>query len=233
MKQQNFFHNISKIKETESDPKIVKLFNEKEIKDILEFYQKIPISTFNEKQKIKKKHWHLEVDKKMDDFIKNKIDQILNDWEIDNMYSDQPAFGLFHETFGSLGIHADTGHNSSNVIYKQVLIPLTDVGETILYEPRWYGQSSSFTLDKEELKNANGYNKRTNEHIGEEDFDKELYNKYLTYEDYSNLKGLKVKTIYEWKLGDAFIFDRTFIHSSSILKKKKIALTIFFNRKIS
>ena len=158
MKQQNFFHNISKIKETESDPKIVKLFNEKEIKDILEFYQKIPLSTFNEKQKIKKKHWHLEVDKKMDDFIKNKIDQILNDWEIDNMYCDQPAFGLFHESFNPLRIHVDTGLNSSNVIYKQVLIPLTDVGETILYEPRWYGQSSSFTLDNEELNSVHGYN---------------------------------------------------------------------------
>ena len=86
---------------------------------------------------------------------------------------------------------------------------------------------------QEELNNAKGYNRRTNEHIGKEDFDKELYNKYLTYEDYSNLKGLKVKTIYEWKLGEAFIFDRTFIHSSSTLKKKKIGLTIFFNRKIS
>ena len=73
MKQQNFFENINLIKKVESDPEIVKLFDNQDISKILKFYEKLPLATFNEKQQIKKKHWTLGVDKKMDDFIIHKI----------------------------------------------------------------------------------------------------------------------------------------------------------------
>ena len=55
MKQQNFFQNIDLIKSNESDPQVINLFSLEEIKDILKFYNDLPLSTFNEKQKIKKK----------------------------------------------------------------------------------------------------------------------------------------------------------------------------------
>ena len=54
MKQQNFFQNIDLIKSKESDPQIVDLFNLNEIKEILDFYEKLPLATFNEKQKLKR-----------------------------------------------------------------------------------------------------------------------------------------------------------------------------------
>ena len=69
MKQQNFFENLNKIKEFESEPRIVKIFDSEEIKNILDFYNKLPLGTFNEKQKIKKKHWLLGFDENMDKFI--------------------------------------------------------------------------------------------------------------------------------------------------------------------
>ncbi len=231
MKQQNFFSDINQIKKTESNPQIVKLFDNQEISNILEFYEKLPLSTFNEKQKIKKKHWVLGIDKKMDDFVINKIHQVIKDWEIDNMYSKENALGIFHESYNPIKLHVDTGRDKNKIIYKQILIPLSDTGDTILFEPRWYGQSASFTIKKEEIENNTGYNLRTNEHIGNLDFDKDFHKKYLNHEDYNNLKGLSVKEVYKWKLGEAFIFDRTFIHCASDLKKPKIGLTIFFNKK--
>ena len=54
MKQQNFFENINLIKETETDPQIFSIFDNTEISKILKFYEKLPLATFNEKQRIKK-----------------------------------------------------------------------------------------------------------------------------------------------------------------------------------
>ena len=231
MKQQNFFENINLIKKVESDPEIVKLFDNQDISKILKFYEKLPLATFNEKQQIKKKHWTLGVDKKMDDFITHKINQVLKNWEVDNMYSKENAIGIFHESYNPIKLHVDTGRDKKKIIYKQILIPLTDTGETILFEPRWYGQSATFTISKEEIQNNSGYNLRTNDHLGDSNFDESFYKKYLNHMDYKNLKGLDIKKVYKWKLGEAFIFDRTFIHCASDLKKPKIGLTIFFNKK--
>ena len=37
-------------------------------------------------------------------------------------------------------------------IYKQTLIPLSSVGSTIIFKNRFYGQSTNFTTDPDELK---------------------------------------------------------------------------------
>jgi hypothetical protein len=227
---QKFFENIDSIKSSESNPQIVKLFDENEIKQINDFYSRLPLAVYNEKQKIKKKHWLLNFDKNMDNLIVQKINKVLENWEVDNMYCDQPAFGIFHESFFPLKLHVDSGRDKNTNIYKQILIPLSDMGDTIIFEPRWYGPSSSFTIDKDELSIKDGYNLRTNEHLGEKEFDREIHQKYLSHENIENLKGLKVKEIYKWELGDAFVFDRTFIHCSSTLKKPKTGLTIFFKK---
>ncbi len=230
MKEQNFFEHIDLIKSTETEPQVINLFDLNEIEEILKFYKQMPVSIFNEKQNIKKKHWILGFNKKMDEFIISKINSILKNWKIDNMYSKENALGIFHESYSPIKIHADTGKDKKNLIYKQILIPLTDTGDTVLFEPRWYGPSTSFTIKKEELENKNGYNFKSSDHIGDDNFDVSFYNKYLNHETYDNLKGLKVKKLYNWKLGEALIFDRSFIHCASDLKKPKIGLTIFLNK---
>lgn len=73
MKQHNFFKNILKIKELETEPEIIKLFQNHEIESILNFYNQLPLAIYNEKQKIKKKHWILNVSKEIDQFIKKKL----------------------------------------------------------------------------------------------------------------------------------------------------------------
>ena len=59
-------------------------------------------------------------------------------------------YGLFHESFSPLPIHVDTGFDSNAIIYKQVVTPLSSIGDTIFLK-RWYGKSTTFTVDEEEL----------------------------------------------------------------------------------
>jgi hypothetical protein len=65
------------------------------------------------------------------------------------------------------------------------------------------------------LVNSRRYNIRTNKHITEgKSFDKKIYEKYFSHQPYEDMDDLEVDTIYEWKLGDMIIWDRSRIHSS-------------------
>ena len=67
-----------------------------------------------------------------------------------------------------------------------------------------------------------------NEHLGEKEFDKETHKKYLSHIDINNLKGLEIEYIYEWKVGESLIIDRSHIHCASTrIKHKKLGLTTF------
>ena len=119
----------------------------------------------------------------------------------------------------------DSGFYPEDVIYKQVVTPLTPFGDTVIFKNRWYGRSTTFTINPEELKfkPKPEQNDRSNQHIGEEDFDREIHQKYLSHIDFNNLKGLKVEMIYNWKIGDTLIMDRSHIHSASTrIKQKKL-----------
>ena len=61
-----------------------------------------------------------------------------------------------------------------------------------------------------------------------QEFDKEAHKKYLRHLDINNLKGMEISFIYEWKLGESMIMDRSSIHSSSSnIKDKKLSVTTF------
>ena len=114
------------------------------------------------------------------------------------------------------------------------LIPLTSVGSTVIFKNRFYGESTNFTLDPNELEKKKltyGQNKRSAEHLsmfGSKPFDKENYEKYLKHEKIENLAGLEIEFVYEWEIGSMLIFDRTNLHcSSSKIEGKKIGLTTF------
>ena len=65
------------------------------------------------------------------------------------------------------------------------------------------------------LVNSKRYNIRTNKHITEgKNFDKKIYDKYLTHQPYEDLADLVIDTIYEWEIGDMLVWDRSLIHSS-------------------
>ena len=107
----------------------------------------------------------------------------------------------------SLKLHVDTGFGENDITYKQVVTPISPIGETVIFKNRWYGKSTSFTIDKDELKfkPQPGQNYRSSEHRGVEEFDNNIHKKYLTHIDINNLKGLEVEMIYHWKVGESLV----------------------------
>jgi len=223
---------LDKIKSLEGPPKKVNIFSEKEIKMIKELYDLLPERTFNKQQNVRKKVWEQNYNKELDKIYFNKLKEILGDFKMDNLKSEtgDDYYGLFHESFRPLPIHVDSGFNEEDIIYKQVVTPLTPIGDTIFFKKRWHGRSTSFTIDPEELKfkPKADQNDRSNKHLGDKEFDKETHKKYLTHIDINNLKGMEIEFIYEWKVGDSLIVDRSHIHCASTrINHKKLGLTTF------
>jgi hypothetical protein len=224
--------NLEEIKNFESPPKIINIFSANEIKMIEQLYYDLPEKTFNKKQNVKKKAWIQNYNKELDEIYLKKLKEALGDFKMDTLKSEsgEDFYGLFHESFAPLTLHVDSGFFPEDLIYKQIVTPLTSFGDTVIFKNRWYGRSTTFTIDPEELKfkPKPEQNDRSNQHIGKEDFDKEIHEKYLSHIDINNLKGLKVEMIYNWRVGDTVIMDRSHIHSASTrLKEKKLGLTTF------
>ena len=99
-----------------------------------------------------------------------------------------------------------------------------------IFKKRWYGRSTTFTNNPGDLnfKPKSDQNDRSNEHLGNKEFDKKLYKKYLTHLDIDNLKGMEIEYVYSWKVGESLIVDRSHIHcASSRIKHVKLGLTTF------
>ena len=111
---------------------------------------------------------------------------------------------------------------------------MSSKGSTVIFKNKFYGNSTNFTTDKNELKIKDlkyGQNIRSSEHLeiyDKKPFDAKAHKKYLNHEKIENLAGLEIDLVYEWELGSMLIFDRTRLHcSSSIIDGKKIGLTTF------
>jgi len=224
--------HLDEIKSLESPPRKVNIFSEKEIKMIRELYDDLPERVYNKKQNIRKKVWIKNYNKELDKIYFNKIKDVLGDYKMDNLKSEtgEDYYGLFHESFSPLPIHVDSGFHAEDIIYKQVITPLTPIGDTIFFKKRWYGRSTTFTNNPEDLKfkPKSDQNDRSNEHLGNKEFDKELYKKYLTHLDIDNLKGMEIEYVYSWKVGESLIVDRSHVHcASSRIKHVKLGLTTF------
>ena len=223
---------LDKIKKCESSPKIVNIFSPKEIEMIQQLYADLPERIFNKKQNIRKKTWMQNYNKELDKIYLDKIKDVLGDFKMDSLKSEtgEDFYGLFHESFSPLTLHVDSGFIEKDIIYKQIVTPLSSFGDTVVFKNKWYGRSTSFTSDPEELKfkPKPEQNDRSCEHLGEGEFDKEIHQKYLAHIDINNLKGLKIELIYNWKIGETLIMDRSHIHSASTrIKEKKLGLTTF------
>ncbi len=224
--------HLDEIKSLESPPRKVNIFSEKEIKMIRELYDDLPERVYNKKQNIRKKVWIKNYNKELDKIYFNKIKDVLGDYKMDNLKSEtgENYYGLFHESFSPLPIHVYSGFHAEDIIYKQVITFLTPIGDTIFFKKRWYGRSTTFTNNPEDLKfkPKSDQNDRSNEHLGNKEFDKELYKKYLTHLDIDNLKGMEIEYVYSWKVGESLIVDRSHIHcASSRIKHVKLGLTTF------
>ncbi len=228
-----FRTNVEDIKKHESPPQIVEIFSKKEIQKMKDFYDLLPLRVFNQKQNVKKKAWIQGIDEELDRIYFSGLKRYLGDYRMDNLKSEdgKDLFGLYHESFNPLSLHVDSGFKPEDIIYKQALTPFTS-GETVVFKTKWYGRSTSFTIDSEELKfkPKADQNERSDKHIvaGGKSFDKNIHKKYLSHINIESLRGMEVEMIYEWKVGETFIMDRSYIHcSSSNINKKKLGLTTF------
>ena len=222
---------IEEIKEFETKPFIVNnFFNKEEIELLQKLYYELPIEIDNKRQKIIKKKWPIDFNKELQIKYTQKLKEVIGDYEMDNpdTREGKKSLGLFQESYMPVTLHVDTGFDFEKIIFKQTLLPLSDIGETIIFKNRFYGCSTTFSIDPKELA-AKGYNKRSSEHLklyGNNDFDRDIHTKYLSHEDENNLKGLEVEMVFKWKLGDLLVFDRTNLHcSSKNISHKKLGFT--------
>tara|TARA_B100000963_G_scaffold294396_1_gene265020 strand:- start:664 stop:1371 length:708 start_codon:yes stop_codon:yes gene_type:complete len=228
---------IEKIKKNEGKPKVLKnVFSKNEIDNFLKLYDELPITVHNKKQNVIKKRWLYDYGKELEALFYKRLSNEIGEFKYDNLRTEdgKDILGLFQESYNPIGLHIDGGFNFNDLIFKQSLIPLTSIGSTIIFNNRHYGQSTNFTIDKDELNKKDlkyGQNKRSSEHLslfGRKPFDESLHRKYLNHEKIENLAGLEIELIYEWEIGSMLIFDRTNLHcSSSVIKGKKIGLTTF------
>jgi hypothetical protein len=228
---------IDEIKKLESPPKIIKnLFSKDEINKFLDLYKKLPTTVHNKKQNVIKKRWLKNINQELENLFHTKVKNEIGDFKMDNLKDEnnEDVLGLFQESYNPIGLHVDAGFNTEEIIYKQTLIPLASKGGTVIFKNKFYGNSTNFTINAEELevKKLNyGQNKRSSKHLeifNNKPFNKSDHEKYLTHEKIENLSGLEIDMVYEWELGSILIFDRTRLHcASSLIDGKKIGLTTF------
>ena len=228
---------IEKIKKSESHPKVIRnLFDKIEIEKFLSLYNDLPVTVHNKKQNVIKKRWLQGYNTELESLFCQRLKKEIGDFKMDNLQDEEgkDIYGLIQESYAPIGLHVDGGFEIKNQIYKQSLIPLSSVGSTIIFKNRYYGGSTNFTQDPDELKKKKlgyGQNKRSSEHLklyGNKPFDKDIHEKYLKHENLENLRGLEVELIYEWEIGSMLIFDRTHLHcSSSVIEGKKIGIATF------
>jgi hypothetical protein len=229
--------NIQKIKKLEGSPQVIKnLFSKKEIDKFMQLYQKLPTTVHNKKQNVIKKRWLKSFNEELENLFYEKVKNEIGDFKMDNLKDEnnEDILGLFQESYNPIGLHVDAGFNLDEIIFKQTLIPLTPKGSTVIFKNKFYGSSTNFTIDENELKIKDlkyGQNIRSSAHIEmyeKKSFNKEDHEKYLKHEKLDNLSGLEIDLVYEWELGSILIFDRTRLHcSSSKIDGKKIGLTTF------
>ena len=229
--------NIDKIKKLEGSPKILKnLFSKSELEKFLNLYHDLPTTVHNKKQNVIKKRWLKNYSEELENIFYDKLKNEIGEFKMDNLKDENndDILGLFQESYNPIGLHVDAGFNLSEIIFKQTLIPLTSKGSTVIFKNKFYGNSTNFTIDENELKIKDlqyGQNIRSSEHLKIFDnklFNKENHEKYLKHEKIENLSGLEIDIVYEWELGSILIFDRTRLHcSSSEIDGKKIGLTTF------
>jgi len=222
---------IDEIKKNENKPFVVSNFlNQDEIKLFQKLYNELPLEIDNKRQQIIKKKWSKNIYPDLQGTYNKKLKSAIGNFNMDNPKTKEniESLGLFQESYMPVTLHVDTGFDFEKIIFKQTLLPLTNNGETVIFKNRFYGCSTTFSIDPKEL-SAKGYNKRSSEHLnlyGDKSFDKKMHDEYLSHEQIDNLKGLEVDLIYRWKLGDLLIFDRSNLHcSSNNIKNKKLGFT--------
>jgi len=129
--------------------------------------------------------------------------------------------------------------NGNFILIKNLIdfknIALKNINNYFYFEKGIFYSNNFFINKLVKLINHNKkrYNNISNKHITNGKLiSKNLYKKYLTHQPREDFTSLKIKTIFDWKPGDLFVWDRTKIHCSNDYTKhgvkRKTGLAIFF-----
>ena len=146
---------IDKIKNNESKPIVLKnVLNSHEIEKFMKLYNELPITVHNKKQNVIKKRWLANYGEELEELFYKKLKNEFGVFIYDNLKVEdgKDILGLFQDIYNPICLLIDGCFNLNDLIYKQSLIPLTPVGSTVIFKNRYYGQSTNFTTDKNELK---------------------------------------------------------------------------------
>ncbi|MDA9619116.1 hypothetical protein N9S35_00885 [Candidatus Pelagibacter bacterium] len=163
--------NINRIKELEGSPRVIKnLFSKKELEKFLDLYHNLPMTVHNKKQNVIKKRWLKNYSEDLENIFLDRVKNEIGDFKMDNLKDEnnEDILGLFQESYNPIGLHVDAGFNLDEIIFKQTLIPLTSKGSTVIFKNKFYGNSTNFTIDENELKMKDlkyGQNQRSSEHL--------------------------------------------------------------------
>ena len=101
-----------------------------------QLYTDLPERVFNKKQNVTKKAWIQNYNKEIDKIYFDKLKDVLGDFKMDTLKSEtgEDFYGLFHESFSPLTLHVDSGFIEKDIIYKQVVTPLSSFGDTVVFK---------------------------------------------------------------------------------------------------
>jgi len=106
--------------------------------------------------------------------------------------------------------------------------------QKFIFENNTFIVSNQLIEKVNKIKKSERYNQNSNKHIkNKNQIDRVFYDKYLTHHLIEDFNSLTVDLAYEWKLGEALIWDRTQLHCSDAYEKfgaeSKTAISIFTN----
>ena len=102
----------------------------------------------NKKQNVIKKRWLQGYDANLEKLYYDKLFREIGNFKYDNLKDeeDKDILGLIQESYAPIGLHVDAGFNVNSQIYKQILVPLSSVGSTIIFKNRFYNGSTNLSI---------------------------------------------------------------------------------------
>ena len=180
---------LKKIKQNESDPlKIKNFLSQNEVQEILKYKSSLSKKMVDREESTKIPFdWS---DSEILKNLKNKIEEITGEFKVKDF---EPHFIT---TRFPLRLHADTGKDPNDIIFKNIVVPLEinyknnvskNKSHTIIFKNKWYERSALFTTKTKEDYDfiIKDYNNNFIDIVNIHDFKKEIEktkkNKFLNY----------------------------------------------------
>ena len=166
-------------------------------------------------------------------FDKSDFNWILDEFEI----TGRIFGGNYFSTPNPFLVHVDTGKEEDlrgkSSLYN-IVVPLSqqDDFNTVIFNQKFYGEATHFYIGSmynyfpKPLYNHVERSYNNVQGLETSSMDIKTYKKYLSHLPYETVEHLSIKEIVPWKIGQAFVFESQFLHSSCNFNGIKEGLTL-------